>query len=1106
MAQSSSRLATVMVVMLVLIASSSFAFVEPQSTEIREKAFRHPDLYLGQVYLPATQAVANGFSQVPLDLATLGVTPESAFLDVRTGRFGTLLPSSPMLPGRGQDNALTWNENWGLEAPENLAHHKRLAWEAFAGYLVANQGSLKIDLAELQNPGTVTILNDGGLVQINAKRFVDGIAVRNSFVTAVINHGNLVLFGARNWADIEVSATPTLNLEAARSKVSQHLGTLANSARWGRTSLLYVPVSGDHGAHRLVWAVDARFDSDKLAQWEALVDAHTGELVAFEDTTKYASVRQLVGGQFPLSNDGVAPDGVEVTSPMPFADVEIGGVNYVTDTGGNVLVCLDGDMTTTLQGPYLTMNDTCGATTETDAGPVHDLGSSGGTDCTTPATADSAGNTHASRSGFYEINRMIELAQAQLVDNTWLRNPVPSQMNVDDNCNASGGAGGFNFFTSGGGCANTGELAGVFVHEWGHGMDASDANPGFQNPPEGIADIFASLRLNTSCMGRNFALGVNCSGFGDPCLACDGVRDIDWANRASGVPHDLAWIDANCGSGPAPCGGIVHCEGAAPAESVWDLWNRDLVGAPYNMSVDTARELAVQLTFQGTGPVGEWYNCAAGTGVGDGCNADGGYLNFLAADDDDGNLANGTPHMAAIFAAYDRHGIACATPTVQDGGCASTPTTAPNVVATPFDRAVVVTWDAVANASGYRIYRTEGVQACDFGKTLVGETNTALFFNDSGLGNGREYYYIVIPMGPGESCIGPASSCTAVTPSSGANLAIDSGSAMLTVNTGDGDAYIDNCEQATVTFDIPNVGTGMVNGVAVQSVKSTSHPGMNQSISINAASPTALAECSIATGSFDFEGIDLAFDDDIEFEVCVTSTELAPAVRCGVITIQNAESNDQFFATRSFSLEADNEGWTVVRGTFDRTSGSAADGTFAFRSSTLLDNQCDEVRSPGLKLAATSTLSLETNYDIEDFSADTWYDRANVAIVEANGTRNLVTPDSGRMYNADSSGPGNYSGCNNPEEGWAGLDDTWAASSWTAGALGSAGVAGEPVQLSVIYSTDGGLAMRGFWVDAITLTDIELQVPDDQEDCASGFIFGDGFESGELSAWSRVVQ
>jgi trimeric autotransporter adhesin len=43
----------------------------------------------------------------------------------------------------------------------------------------------------------------------------------------------------------------------------------------------------------------------------------------------------------------------------------------------------------------------------------------------------------------------------------------------------------------------------------------------------------------------------------------------------------------------------------------------------------------------------------------DGCAASNWYTVFLPADDDDGNLANGTPNACRIWDAFNAHGIAC---------------------------------------------------------------------------------------------------------------------------------------------------------------------------------------------------------------------------------------------------------------------------------------------------------------------------------------------------------------------------------------------------------------------------------------------------------------
>ncbi len=1117
------------------------ALVEPENSAIRDKSFRHADLYIGNRYVPATEVAG---ARVAEDLARLGVDPTAAYMDQRSGRWGTLMPVEPLLPGDGQGNQLSW-EQMGSAAPRDLGEYRELAWNAFLGYLSQYHDELGIDVGELVSPGSVTVHNGGDLVQIHARRLVGGVPVRGSFITATVSHGNLILLGATKWGEVGVSPLPSITSGTAIAVANGYLGTVAEGAEWPKSSLVVVPMAkgadlgrvalGDGYGYRLAWALHPRFSGDALGDWETLIDAHSGELIAFEDKTNYASeggtgtTRVVEGGVYPVSNDGVGDDGTEQAGyPMPFADVTNAGNTTFTDAAGNLLACVEGDLSTTLNGRYMRMIDTCGPILEAGSDPVLDLGTSGGTDCVVPIGA-SAGNTHASRSGFYELNRSIEWGRSHLPGNPWLRQQLPATMNIDANCNASGGSGGVNFFTSGGGCSNTGEIAGVFVHEWGHGMDSSDATLGVSNPGEGIADIYASLRLNTSCIGRNFRPGSPCGGYGDPCNTCTGVRDIDWANRASSVPHDIAFIDAACGGGPAPCGGSVHCEGAVYAEAVWDLWQRDLPchgigwdigtgtcvgGVPPVMTIDITRELATRLTFVGAGGVGNWFSCVNGTGVGDGCNADSGYLQYVAADDDGDGLGNGTPHMQAIFDAFDRHGISCPTPTVTDFGCADTPTAAPVVTATPLDRGTELTWPAVAGAASYRVFRTEGVHDCDFGKIWVGDT-TELSFIDSELKNGQEHYYIVTAMGSGDTCFGPASSCTTVTPAPGQNLAIDlAGSGAVAITVGDGDAFLDNCEEGAVTVGVANIGTAIQTNVRIVDVRPVDHPEIDITTTLPLVVSASMSACDVATADVDFYADGLDLGDVVDFEVDVTSDELSPEIRTQTVrlAIAGAESDLQTFASRTFSFEVDGEDWQLQQGTFDRTTTGAGSGggtpatDFYRASSGFLPGQCDHIRSPVMALSATSTMSLWTNFNIEDNAggAGPWYDRANVGVYDVlSGSRTHVTPSTGRAYNA---GGANGSCGTSGQDGWAGTMQTWASSSFDAAALGSAGIAGDFVQLDIRYGTDSGLHLDGFWFDQVTVTDVDLQVADANSNVCGGFgsIFFDGFESGDTSVWSST--
>ncbi len=814
--------------------------------------------------------------------------------------------------------------------------------------------------------------------------------------------------------------------------------------------------------------------------------------------------REVEGGVFPESNDGSGPEGTEQPdTPMPFADLLSAGETRFTDAGGTFLRCIEGEVTTALAGRYLHMDDACGEISESTAGPILDLGTSPGTDCEVPPGA-SPGNTHASRSGFYELNRIKEQARGQLPTNPWLEERLTARMNIESSCGAFWDGTTVGFFRSGASCANTGELAAVYDHEWGHGMDDNDAVPSISNPSEGIADLYAYLRLATSCIGRGFLPGNDCSGYGDPCTECTGVRDIDWARRASGEPHDLDWIDANCTGSGGPCGGTPFCEGAVVAEAVFDLVHRDLPDL-FGMDFNTAHEVATRLTYLGGGAVGDWFTCAPPFG---GCNAGSGYLQFLTADDDNGDLADGTPHMSAIFAAFDRHQIACDAPIVQDSGCAGAPTEAPVVVATATDHGASLAWSAVEGAASYRVYRTDGVQGCDFGKTLAGET-AGTDFVDAGLKNGREVHYVVIPIGPGDPCFGPASSCTTVIPATGPNLAIAPVPASLTILSGDGDAFLDNCEQLSIGVEVSNVGAGTQTDVRIVGVEAIGHPGFTVLTPLPLVVDGEMAACEVGVGAITVEAAGLSPDDPVALRVEVTSDQLAPETRSQIVRIDLPTEGDfQHFAARTFSYETDLEGWGVVQGTFDRTGGGGGDGTdFSLDSSAFLDDQCDEVRSPVLALSSTSTLTLWNNYDVEPQTSGSWYDRANVAIVEADGSRTVIAPDGGRLYNADSSGAGNYTGCNEPEEGWAGTMNAWGTSSWSAAALDALGLAGQLLRLSVVYGTDAAVAERGFWFDQVTVTEVDLRVADGQSDvCASAEpIFVDGFETGDTSRWSVSV-
>ena len=417
---------------------------------------------------------------------------------------------------------------------------------------------------------------------------------------------------------------------------------------------------------------------------------------------------------------------------------------------------------------------------------------------------------------------------------------------------------------------------------------------------------------------------------------------------------------------------------------------------------------------------------------------------------------------------------------MQDAGCSATPANAPSVNATASDKSVNLTWGAVAGTVKYEIFRTEGVFACDFGKVKLGST-TATSWNDTGLQNGRDYSYVVIPKGSADACFGPASACTTAAPAAGPNLDVNAASATLTIDTGDADAYVDNCEDGTLTFDVRNSGLGTLNNVRITGVTVTSHPETTITTTFPAAISSSLDQGATASGSFDFTAHGLSYGETLSFDVSVSAEEILPAVITRTLTIEDTETDQQTVASKTWDFETGLDGWVLVDGTFSQaTSGGGAGGSSGYLASSAgLDNQCDQVRSPAFRLTAGSTLSIQTNFDIEaESSPGTWWDRANVAVLE-NGNRNAVNPDGGRLYNASGAGA---SCATVGQQGWADSMPSWAASSWSASALGSAGRAGSLVQLDVAYGTDTSVVGSGFWFDKVTVTDIEILVADVQPD------------------------
>lgn len=587
----------------------------------------------------------------------------------------------PILPGRGND--LT-------RSKAGLSDEGELTVDDVAGLLRAfidqQQKVFQISNEDLVLDASRSLVygKNRHFWSIELQQTLQGVPVEGAHVFFRINNGNLVQFGANKVAEIALDPRPSIPQKKALDLGLSFAGVLQDDIELtDRGTLKIVPIqSADQGVgekyqgplalgyeHVLVWEVSFLGANDH--GYRVRVDAHSGEVLEVSDRTLFAEVMANV---YPVSNNDPL-----LQVGLPFASVSNNGTR-ITDADGNYSYS-GGTARVTLNGRYTRIDDACGNISLSDSNNGDlDLGGAGGTDCTTPGFGG-AGNTHSARTGFYHLTNINRTAAAFLPNNNWLNGTLEANMNINANCNAFWNGSTVNFYTSGGGCGNTGENAGVFLHEWGHGMDS---NAGATSPENGtgeaVGDTFSAVELRDPCIGEGFTNTAcnNCN------ASCTGVRDISafasggisTISRPSTVENNNGInCDRFIGAGNVSCpyrtrtgfqpyqgpmGYEGHCESYIASSANWDL-AQSLVA---EHGTEAGWSKMEDLWYGIMTPMGSAYQLTGGGQCNpaanvDGCGADNWYTLYLAADDDDGNLANGTPNGCRIWDAFNDHGIAC---------------------------------------------------------------------------------------------------------------------------------------------------------------------------------------------------------------------------------------------------------------------------------------------------------------------------------------------------------------------------------------------------------------------------------------------------------------
>ena len=238
-----------------------------------------------------------------------------------------------------------------------------------------------------------------------------------------------------------------------------------------------------------------------------------------------------------------------------------------------------------------------------------------------------------------ELNAFVHVQVAKAYVRTfdpslaYLDEQTTANVDIAMACNAYYAGGVVNFFAAGTDaagekCGNTGTVADIIYHEYEHGVHEHELVPGvgqFDGAlSEGQSDFIAAEITGDSGVGRGFYLNSD-----------KPLREIDPPGSEITWPEDT---------------GEIHAEGMIFSGAMWDLRKQFIS--------ELGEAQAIPLTNKIFLGVIRRSSTIPST-----------VIEALAADDDDGNLANGTPHDCDILTAFGAHGLRpWSATTTQPGG------------------------------------------------------------------------------------------------------------------------------------------------------------------------------------------------------------------------------------------------------------------------------------------------------------------------------------------------------------------------------------------------------------------------------------------------------
>jgi hypothetical protein len=512
----------------------------------------------------------------------------------------------------------------GGSAPATLAPREESEWFALARQALAGAADLHRIEAE-------TLLEDRALflplgmvgssdkITVRFRQAVRGVPVEHGSANVLFDaRGRLLAIQTRALPDVaSLAIVPSIGSASAaaagRRAFAEDAGREGTLA--GAPELVIAQLErAEQRVPLLGWLVTAqRFDEGSEPEgFTYLVDARTGAIARRE-----SSIHRLdVGGTVStMATRGLLPDGPanpEAAAAMPHARVQsAAGTVYADADGVFVFPGLSGPLTCTFayQGRFADVRDASG----TPYSLALPLGGTGNAALLNPASADALTSQANAYRGIHAMR-------------DWIRSVNPFDPAADfvrtAFCNVSGGCNAFfsgvalHFHAAQGNCWNM-AWSTMVAHEDGHWLNV---RYGIGNPPagmgEGSADVFATYLHDDRHVAANY--------YGNGLSLRDGETTRQF-----------------CGDCCGPCHGGFHNDGEVFLGAAWKV--RRNLGLSLG---DGPGDALADALFLG------WHNAFDQTEIESLL-----PLQWLALDDDDGNLHDGTPHFDEIDLAFREQGF-----------------------------------------------------------------------------------------------------------------------------------------------------------------------------------------------------------------------------------------------------------------------------------------------------------------------------------------------------------------------------------------------------------------------------------------------------------------